>query len=148
MEIDIAKGHEDYCGFLEFMITLLGGTGVSEFSVTGDIHPYSMVAEHMDAQFLQFDLVFLREHRIRECDVISRLYIISICHVSEFCSRTMSKRCAISRMKASCSLAFRDTAGDPRPRHKIRGCFASLEDKACNTFPALSRFKRMVQRAQ
>jgi hypothetical protein len=48
-------------------------------------------------------------------------------------------------MKASCSLASRDTAGDPSPKHKIRGCVISLEDSACNMFPALSRFRRMVQ---
>jgi hypothetical protein len=119
VEIDVAKGHEDKCGFIEFMIAPLSQMGVSEIAVIEYMHPYLVVAEHMDAQFLQLELVFLRKHWIRECKVIPRLNIMSICRVSGFCSRTTFKRCAISRMKASCSLAFRDTAGGPSPRHKI-----------------------------
>jgi len=59
MEIDIAQGHEDKCGFIEYMVAPLSRTGVSEVAVTEDIHPYLVVAEYMDSQFLQLELVFL-----------------------------------------------------------------------------------------
>jgi len=119
MEVDVAEGHEDKCGFLEYMIALPSQMGVSKIAVSEDIHLYLVVAEHMDAEFLQLEAVVLRKHWIRECEVIPWLDIMSICHVRGFCSRTTFKRCVISRMKANCSLAFRDTAGDPSPRHKI-----------------------------
>jgi hypothetical protein len=119
MEVDVAKGHEDECGFIEYIVAPLSQLGVSEIAVIEYIHLYLVVAEHMYAEFLQLEVVFLRKHWIREYEVIPWLNIMSICHIRGFCSRTTFKRCAISRMKANCSLAFRDTAGDPSPRHKI-----------------------------
>lgn len=119
MEIDVAKGHEENCEFLQDMDMLLRATGVSEFITIEHIHPYLMVDEHTGSQFLQLKLIFLRKHRVRECEIAQGLDIMSIYHINDFVSRTTFKRCAIPRMKASCSLAFRDTAGDPSPRHKI-----------------------------
>ena len=119
MEVDVAKGHKDNCEVLKDMVMSLSKKGVSEFIAIENIHTYLMVAEHMGPQFFQLELVFLRKHWIRECEIIPGLDIMSIYHTKGFTSRTTFKRYAISRMKASCSLAFRDTAGDPSPRHKI-----------------------------
>lgn len=64
MEVDVAKGHENKRGFIEYMVPPLSQMGVSEIAVIEDIHLYLVVAEHMDAEFLQFEVVFLRKHWI------------------------------------------------------------------------------------
>lgn len=64
MEVDVAKGHKDKRGFIEYMVPPLNQTSVSEIAVIEDIHLYFVVAEHMDAELLQLEVVFLRKHWI------------------------------------------------------------------------------------
>jgi hypothetical protein len=52
MEVDIAKGHEDHCRFLKYIVVPLSKMEVSEFVGIEDTHTHSMVTEHMDSQFL------------------------------------------------------------------------------------------------
>ena len=68
MEIYVAKGHEDKCWFIEYMIARLSQIGVSEIAIIEDIRSYLVLvaAEHTDTEVLQLELVFLRKHWIRE----------------------------------------------------------------------------------
>ena len=66
MEIDVAKGHEDKCRFIEYMIARLSQIGVSKVAIIEYLRSYLVAAEYTDAEVLQLELVFLRKHWIRE----------------------------------------------------------------------------------
>lgn len=66
MEIDVAKGHEDKRGFIEYVIARLSQIGVSETAIIEDTRSYLVAAEHTDPEVLQLELVFLRKHWIRK----------------------------------------------------------------------------------